>query len=254
MLVESCCRVGHRLVEVSFKGVDLGPDIGAARKAIAGEAAGQGDVTHAKAGVVGIVGDHKRGVPGAQEVRPARPCHARDAEISRQSRRGADLGRCHRAHRRVKAHEGPATDRNAGRGAGHHVMIAGPVIALVMADRADDRQFVGDRPQSHHVLRQLHPGDTGVDRLELASELRRGGRFGVEGFVMSRATVHPDQDAAFGPPHRRLATLPGGALQSKGIGQAAAEQGPEAELQAVSPGATLAVGLACHDPLLRVNC
>ena len=70
----------------------------------------------------------------------------------------------------MKADEGAAADGNSRRRAGHHVMVARAVVPLIVADRADHREFVGDRTQPLHVLREPHAGDLRRDRVELAAE------------------------------------------------------------------------------------
>ena len=60
----------------------------------------------------------------------------------------------------MEADERAAADRNPRRGAGHHVVVAGAVVALVVADRADDRRTCRRSPASRcHVLREVHAGD-----------------------------------------------------------------------------------------------
>ena len=59
----------------------------------------------------------------------------------------------------MKADEGSATDRNARRCSRHHVVIARAVVALVVTDRAHDRELVGDRGQTRKVLREVHARD-----------------------------------------------------------------------------------------------
>src|SRR5262249_45831310 len=84
-----------------------------------------------------------------------------------------------RAHPGVEADEGAAADRDARRGAGHHVVVAGAVVALVVADRPHHRELVGHGGQARHVLGEVDALDPRGDGLELAAVLRRGRRLGV---------------------------------------------------------------------------
>ena len=95
----------------------------------------------------------------------------------------------------MKADERSAADRNPRWRAGHHVMVAGAVVPLVVADRADDGQLVGDAGQPGHVLREVHAGDLGLDRRELAADLGRRVGLGIERLEVRRPAIHPDQDA-----------------------------------------------------------
>ena len=97
---------------------------------------------------------------------------------------------------RMKADKRAAADRDARRRAGHHVVIARAVIALIVADRADDGQLVGDVREPLHVLRELDARRARLDWLKLAADLARGVWFRVERLVMGGAAVHPDEDAA----------------------------------------------------------
>ena len=92
------------------------------------------------------------------------------------ARRRPLVGR-HRAQAGMKADERAAADRNARRRAGHHVVVAGAVVALVVADRADDAQLVADRGQPLHVLGKVDAGNLGGDR----ARTRRGSRRGASG-------------------------------------------------------------------------
>ena len=135
-----------------------------------------------------------------------------------------------RTHARVKADERSATDRDPRRRSGHHVMIAGPVIPLVVADRADHGRLVGDARQPRHDLRVVDAGDLRPDHAELAANLGRRVRLGVEGLVMRRPAVHPDEDAAA---RRRSLGARRGA-EADEIGEAGPGESAQAELQGVA--------------------
>jgi len=98
----------------------------------------------------------------------------------------------------MKADERAAADGNSRRRAGHHVVVARAMVALVMTDRANDGELIGDGPQPLHVLREAHAGDFGWNRVELAAEFDRRFGFGVKRFVVRRPAVHPNEDARFG--------------------------------------------------------
>src|SRR5262249_43680693 len=53
-------------------------------------------------------------------------------------------------------------------------------------------------------------GQRGRDGAELAADLDRGVRLGVEGVVMAGSTLHPQEDAVDGPGGRGCGGLPGG--------------------------------------------
>ena len=77
------------------------------------------------------------------------------------------------AEARMKADEGAAANRDARRSAGHHVMVAGTVIALVVANGAHDGQLVGNRTEALQVLREVDAGYPGLDRIERATVITR---------------------------------------------------------------------------------
>ncbi len=61
----------------------------------------------------------------------------------------------------MKTDEGTATDGNAWWSAGHHVMIAGSVVALVVTDRSNDRVLVSHRGQLGQMLADLNARHVG---------------------------------------------------------------------------------------------
>ena len=74
-------------------------------------------------------------------------------DILKEPGRGAALAGRDRAEARVERHKRSAADRDARRGAGHQVVVAGPVIALVVADRADHSQLVGEAGHGRYYRR-----------------------------------------------------------------------------------------------------
>ncbi len=156
-----------------------------------------GHVADAEAGTVGVIGDDEGGIFGAEEVRAAGARHLRHREVRRHARRGAAFVGDDGAEAGVKADEGAAADRDARRSAGHHVVVAGAVVALVVADGAHHGQLVGDaRRAACRCCEKSMPGTACADGLELAADLLRRFRLGVEGLVVRRPAVQPDEDAA----------------------------------------------------------
>ena len=117
--------------------------------------------------------------------------------------------------------------------AGHHVVVAGAVIVLVVANRADDRQLVADGRQPRHVLGEEDSGDLRVDRLELAANFGRSVGLGIEGFEVARPAVQPESGCSSS---WRLDAVAGNRPQPQGIDQAAPQQRPQPQLQAVARG------------------
>ncbi len=109
-----------------------------------------------------------------------------------------DLVRNHTAKTRVEADERAASDRDPWRSAGHHVVVARPVVALVVSNRSNDRQIVRDGGQPSHQLREVDPGRLGCDRAELTADLGRGLRLWIKRLVVTRSPIHPNQNAGVG--------------------------------------------------------
>ena len=114
----------------------------------------------------------------------------------------------------MKAHKRPTAHGNPGRGAGHHIVVACPMIALIVADGADDGQLVGNRGQLRQFLTVMDTGNAGLNRVEFPSDLFGSVRFGVECLVVGRASIEPDQDArsGLGSHHPRLGDTGGNGL------------------------------------------
>ncbi len=194
--VERHDRVARRRLGEPPEPVDLRPQTLAAVEPVVGHAAGRHNVADPEVLGVRVVRDDERRVLGPQEARSPRPRHVRHREIRRQAILRPPLGGDHRPDARVEADKRPATDRDSRRRAGHHIMITCAVVPLVVADRPDDRELVGDRRQLRQVFRERDAGDLGVDGVERPPDLARGVGLGIERLVMARPAVHPDQDAA----------------------------------------------------------
>ena len=98
-----------------------------------------------------------------------------------------------------------------GRVAGQHLINRGRVIEQAVgrvADRTDQRELVRDLGQFRHQFRDLHAGQSGVDRIEDASDVIGDVRLGVPQVEMAGAALQEDHDHALGlaPPrvHHRL--------------------------------------------------
>jgi len=173
-------------------------EVSAAAEAPLGEAAGEGDVADAEVRVVRVAVNDEGGVFGPQEIRAAGAGHRRDGEIRGEAVVLAELVGGDASHAGMKADERPAADRNSRGGPGHHVVVAGSVVPLVVADGADDGELVEARRQLRHVLAELDAGDFRRDGGEVAADFGGGIGFGIEGLEMRGTAVHPNEDAAFG--------------------------------------------------------
>ena len=112
----------------------------------------QGDIPLAKTVAIGVVGHHKRGIIGTQKVGAPGTRHARHREIGWQAIGSTDLFGNYRTQARMKADKRSTPDRNAGRGTGHHVVIAGSMIALIMPNGSNQGVLVEDPSKIHHML------------------------------------------------------------------------------------------------------
>ena len=100
-------------------------------------------------------------------------------------------------------------------------MISGTVVSLVVTDRTDNRQLVCHPRQFSAMPGEKDPGQAGLDRLVLSTDFLWCIRLGVEGLVMCRSTIHPDQDACASLSLRQGTACSG---RSQGIGKADPEQ------------------------------
>ena len=91
-----------------------------------------------------------------------------------------------------------------------------------------------DCRQQRQVLAEADAGQRGRDGAELAADLGRGVRLGVEGVDVARAALHPHQDAT----RRRVAPrrLHSRLLQAQEGGQSQAEGRQAADTQKVAAG------------------
>ena len=129
----------------------------------------------------------ERPVRDAEEARLGAAAHAAQADERRHvaASLAAQL-RHDRAERRVV---GGAVDALAV--AGHDERVG---VLVDRDDRADDGELVPHLGLQREVLADLHAGDVGRDRLELAAELRRGVGLEVVHVHVRRAAGQVDHD------------------------------------------------------------
>ena len=178
ILVERHGRVAGRLVGEPPEAVDAGAEVAAAVEPVVGQAARQGDVADPEVRRCSGCRGRRTGRtsrPGSSARRSATCCGI-EKYAGRPAGRPALVGG-DRAQAGVEADERAAADRDPRRGAGHHVVVARAVVALVVADRPHDGELVGDRRQPLHVLGEVDAGDLGGDR----RRTRRGSRSGASG-------------------------------------------------------------------------
>ena len=101
-------------------------------------------------------------------------------------------------------------------GVGPLVLVAGQDLIptdgmdVVVGDhRANDGQLVGNPRRSRQQFAEVHAGNIGLDRRELAADARGSQWLGVEGLVLGRPALQPDIDHALGPTEGRIRVLAG---------------------------------------------
>ena len=234
VLVDATDRIaGGRVVEAR-QPVGERPQVAALGEARPLNGARCGEIADPEAGRVGIVADDKRSVLRAEEVRAAGAGHAGKGEVAGEAVRRLALVPSDRAHAGMEADKRAAADRDPRRGAGHHVMVAGAVVALVVAHRTDDGELVSDLRQLGHVLGELDPRHARRDRRKLTTDLGRGIGLGVEGLEVRRAAIHPDQNAVGGGTPRRIGR-PRCADEAKEIEKAPPGKSADAQLHPAAP-------------------
>ena len=135
----------------------------------------------------------------------------------------------------MKTDKRTATDGNPGGCPRHHVMVARAVISLIVSNRPNDRKLIGNGRQSLHGLREKHAGRLSGDGPKLATYLDRGLWLGIKGLVVTRASIHPDQDARIGLfPDRFSRPVNLSSCRPQSPGQSTPNQTSQTELQAVS--------------------
>src|SRR4029077_367375 len=108
----------------------------------------------------------------------------RHRDVGRQTVIPAPLMGDDRSKAGMKTDECAATDGNPWRRAGHHVMISGPVVRLIVPDRANDGELVGASGEPGQCFAELHTRRPRLDWRQLPSDLNRSFRLGVERFEM----------------------------------------------------------------------
>ena len=128
----------------------------------------------------------------------------------------------------MKAHESPAADRDARRRAGHHVVVAGAVIALVVAGwkwTMASLSLTASPAAGSGVPRSERRGSSSgwcprVPRISCGAS-----GFGSKALVVRRSAVHPDEDATLAAAGGAARSGRRGGSRRQGVNQAAAEQG-----------------------------
>ena len=234
VLVDAADRIaGGRIVKAG-KAVGERPEFAALGEARPFDGARCGEIADPEARRIGIVADDKWGVLGAEEVRAAGAGHAGQREVAGEAVRRRPLVPGDRAHAGVEADKRTAADRDPRRSAGHHVMVAGAVVALVVAHRTDDGELVGDLRQLRHMLGELDPRHARRDRRKLAADLGRGIGLGIEGLEVRWAAIHPDEDAVGRGTAGRIG-CPRCADEAKEIEKASSGQSADAKLHPAAP-------------------
>ena len=72
------------------------------------------------------------------------------------------------------------------------------MISLIVANRTDNREIIGNGRQTFHGLREKYPGCLSGDGSKLAPDFHRRLRLGVKRLVVTWTTIHPDQNTRIG--------------------------------------------------------
>jgi hypothetical protein len=127
-------------------------------------------------------------------------------------------------------------------------MIAAAMIRVLVADRADDGEFVEHLRELGDGLAEMNARDGGRDRLESAANFRRRVRFRIESFVMRRPAIEPDHDAIdiF---RRRIRSERSRRLrpQTEQVAHPDAKRAANSELDEVTPGEAGAIAMERHE-------
>jgi hypothetical protein len=92
-------------------------------------------------------------------------------------------------------------------------MIGRPMIGIVVAERADEREFIHLPGAARHVLANLNAGNIGIDGTKFAAEFSGGVGLHVPAIDRAKAAVKEEEDEGHIP--RRRALGAGGRLQPK---------------------------------------
>ena len=99
-----------------------------------GESSWQGNISNLEIRFVWIPGNNEGSMFGTKEIWTPGSCHARHREVIGEPVIPAQLVTCNRSHAGMEAYEGTTADRDAGWCPGHHVMVSGSVVTLVVTD------------------------------------------------------------------------------------------------------------------------
>ena len=133
---------------------------------------------------------------------------------------------------------------------GHHQVVGDAVAAVLRVVAADDAELVGLLGQERQVLGDADAGQGRRDGAELAADLGRSVGLGVEGVVVTRPALHPQEDTAGGLLFGiGLAVRGGQALQAEEAGQSQTEGGQAADAQKSPAGKAGAIGRVAGDEI-----
>ena len=114
---------------------------------------------------------------------------------------------------------------------------------------ADDAELVGLPGQQRQMLGDADAGQRRRDGAELAADLGGGVGLGIEGVVMARAALHPQQDAADGLALGAAGRRRPRRLQAEEAGQRQTQGGQAADAEESAAGQAGAVGGAAGEQI-----
>ncbi len=193
-----------------------------------------------KAGAVWIAVDDEGGVLGAEEIRAAGAGDFGHGGVGGQAIAETAVKGNHGTEGGMEGDVGATRDGDGRGHAGHHVVVAAAVVRVFMANGADDGEFVEGACELRDAFGEMNARDVGGNGFEFAPNVGGGVGLGIEGFVVGRAAIQPNQNAinvfAF------EARFGISRAEAKEIGNAEAEQPAEADLQKITTGVARAVG------------
>ena len=152
VIVESQRRVTSGSVAESRKCIDPLSKNRTVLEFVIRQALGKCNIANAEIGTVGIIRDNKWSVLRPQKIRATRPRHGRHREIGWQTVGLPEFMSSDRSHAGMKTYERTTTDGNPWWSPGHHVVISRSMIGLIMPDRPNQGELVGDAGKTSHVL------------------------------------------------------------------------------------------------------